>query len=73
MRSFRRRERSAADDGPAGRRRDVRNEAFADAMVDTVQNIQTAFVGEGRHFIQEDQPEMIGRTLSDWRRRIGGN
>ena len=30
-----------------------------------------AFVGEGRHFIQEDQPEMIGRTLADWRRHIG--
>jgi haloalkane dehalogenase len=40
-------------------------------MVERVKNIQTAFIGEGRHFIQEDQPEMIGRTLADWRRRIG--
>ncbi len=51
----------------------LNNEAFADAMVERVKNIQVAFVGAGRHFIQEDQPEMIGRTLADWRRRIGGN
>ncbi len=49
----------------------LNNEAFAEAMVERVTNIQTAFIGEGRHFIQEDQPEMIGRTLADWRRRIG--
>ncbi len=51
----------------------LNNEAFAEAMVERVTNIQTAFVGEGRHFIQEDQPEMIGRTLADWRRRLGGD
>ena len=51
----------------------LNNEAFAEAMVERVRNIQTAFVGVGRHFIQEDQPEMIGRTLADWRRRIGGD
>ncbi|MDH3422869.1 MAG: haloalkane dehalogenase [Gemmatimonadota bacterium] len=49
----------------------LNNEAFASAMIERVRNIQTAFVGEGRHYIQEDQPEMIGRTLADWRRRIG--
>jgi haloalkane dehalogenase len=42
-------------------------------MVERAKNIQTAFVGAGRHFIQEDQPEMIGRTVADWRRRIGQN
>ncbi len=51
----------------------LNNEAFAEAMVERVENIQTAFVGAGRHYIQEDQPEMIGRTLADWRRRIGRN
>jgi len=51
----------------------LNNEAFAETMVERVENIQTAFVGAGRHFIQEDQPEMIGRTLADWRRRLGGN
>ena len=51
----------------------LNSEAFAEAMVERVKNIQTTFVGAGRHFIQEDQPEMIGRTLADWRRRIGEN
>ena len=51
----------------------LNNEAFANAMVERAKNIQTAFVGAGRHFIQEDQPEMIGRTVADWRRRIGQN
>jgi len=48
----------------------INNEAFADAMVERVNNIQSSFVGVGRHYIQEDQPEMIGRILADWRRRI---
>lgn len=49
----------------------LNDEAFADAMVERVENIQVQFVGAGRHYIQEDQPEIIGRTLVDWRRRIG--
>jgi haloalkane dehalogenase len=49
----------------------LNNEAFADSMVARVKNIQTTFVGVGRHYIQEDQPEVIGRALADWRRRIG--
>lgn len=49
----------------------LNNEAFADSMVVRVKNIQTTFVGAGRHYIQEDQPEVIGRALADWRRRIG--
>ncbi len=48
----------------------LNNEQFAEAMIARVRNIQTQFVGTGRHYIQEDQPEMIGRTLADWRRRI---
>ena len=49
----------------------LNNEAFAESMAARVANVQTQFVGQGRHYIQEDQPEMIGRTLADWRRRIG--
>jgi haloalkane dehalogenase len=45
-------------------------ESFADEMVRRVRNIQSTFVGEGRHYVQEDQPEMIGRALADWRRRL---
>jgi haloalkane dehalogenase len=45
-------------------------EAVAEELVVRVKNIQSTFVGEGRHYIQEDQPEMIGRAIADWRRRI---
>lgn len=31
-------------------------------------NTETRFVGRGLHFIQEDQPESIGRNLADWLR-----
>jgi haloalkane dehalogenase len=29
-------------------------------------NLETADVGEGIHFLQEDQPHAIGRALRDW-------
>ena len=32
-------------------------------------DIETQFVGYGRHFIQEDNPEPIGRGIVDWYRR----
>ncbi len=32
-------------------------------------NHSTAFVGIGLHFIQEDQPEGVGRAIGDWYRR----
>jgi haloalkane dehalogenase len=34
-----------------------------------MRNLQTAYVGQGLHFIQEDQPDAIGRALADWLRR----
>ena len=34
-----------------------------------LRNYETAYVGLGIHFIQEDQPDAIGRALSDWYRR----
>ena len=36
-------------------------------------NIETQFVGYGRHFIQEDNPEAIGRGIVDWYRRLKTN
>lgn len=36
---------------------------------DRIANLETAFVGQGLHFIQEDQPDAIGRALADWIRR----
>ena len=43
----------------------INNEAFAGAMVERVTNIQSSFAGAGSHYIQEDQPEIIGRILAD--------
>ena len=34
-----------------------------------IDNLETAFVGAGKHFIQEDQPEAISRAVADWMRR----
>jgi len=34
-----------------------------------IKHIETAFVGQALHFIQEDQPVAVGRALSDWIRR----
>lgn len=31
-------------------------------------NVETRFIGTGLHYIQEDQPEAIGRNISDWLR-----
>lgn len=50
----------------------LNDESFAEAMEERVANIQIQFIGAGRHYVQEDQPEIIGRTLADWRRRIEG-
>lgn len=33
-------------------------------------NVETRFVGAGIHYIQEDQPETIGRNISDWIRDV---
>ncbi|HEU0017906.1 MAG TPA: hypothetical protein VFQ31_06060 [Methyloceanibacter sp.] len=34
-----------------------------------IRNLETTFVEQGVHFIQEDQPVAIGRAVSDWLRR----
>jgi haloalkane dehalogenase len=34
-----------------------------------MRNLETVFVGQAFHFIQEDQPVAIGRAVSDWLRR----
>ncbi len=33
-------------------------------------NCQARFVGYGSHFIQEDEPEAIGRNIADWYRHL---
>ena len=37
-------------------------------MAENFANLETRFIGNGAHYIQEDQPEAIGRNLSDWLR-----
>lgn len=37
--------------------------------VANVRRLETAYVGAGLHFIQEDNPAAIGRAVSDWMRR----
>jgi len=39
-------------------------------LIANVANLETRFVGAGIHFIQEDHPEIIGRGIADWLRRI---
>lgn len=34
-----------------------------------IKNLETVYIGPGLHFVQEDQPEAIGRALKDWLRR----
>jgi len=36
-----------------------------------ISNLETNYIGQGFHFIQEDQPDAIGRELTDWMRRTG--
>jgi haloalkane dehalogenase len=37
-----------------------------------IRNIQTLNVGEGLHFIQEDQPDAVGQGIADWLRGLEG-
>jgi len=43
-------------------------------MAEHYRNIETQFVGYGTHYIQEDNPEAIGRGIVDWyRRQVSGD
>ncbi|MBT5534294.1 haloalkane dehalogenase [Candidatus Poribacteria bacterium] len=42
-----------------------------EALTGMLTNYETAYVGRGLHYIQEDHPEAIGRALADWYRRLG--
>jgi haloalkane dehalogenase len=43
--------------------------AAVDWYVATIPALETGFVGQGFHYIQEDQPDAIGRAIADWMRR----
>ena len=34
-----------------------------------MKNLETIFIGQGIHYVQEDQPDAIGRGIADWYRR----
>ena len=38
--------------------------------VENVPNLETRFLGAGKHFLQEDHPRTIGEGLVDWMRRV---
>ena len=44
--------------------------AVAEWLVKHASNVETAYVGRGLHYVQEDQPEAIGRAIADWYRRL---
>lgn len=41
----------------------------AEWAAENFRNLETQFVGNGLHFIQEDNPQAIGRGIIDWHRR----
>ena len=44
----------------------VRGEKAARKVAVMFPNTEAVFIGKGRHYIQEDQPDAIGEALSDW-------
>ena len=42
----------------------------AEWMAANYRNIESRFVGYGAHYIQEDNPEVIGRSIADWYRQL---
>ncbi|PCJ25599.1 MAG: haloalkane dehalogenase [SAR86 cluster bacterium] len=45
------------------------NAERAQWMVDNYRNVEIQFVGYGTHYIQEDNPQIIGRGIVEWHRR----
>ena len=43
---------------------------LVDWWAERAKNIETVYIGQGLHFVQEDQPYAIGRAISDWYRRL---
>ncbi len=39
-------------------------------MTANYNNLEAVFIGYGRHFVQEDSPEAIGRNIAQWLQRI---
>ncbi|MBW4636385.1 MAG: haloalkane dehalogenase [Iphinoe sp. HA4291-MV1] len=44
--------------------------SVVEALTKKLKNYETAYVGTGLHYLQEDEPEAIGRAIADWHRRL---
>ena len=42
----------------------------AEILKNTLTNLETVFLGQGGHFLQEDYPDEIGKGLADWLNRV---
>ncbi len=49
----------------------IRGEKAAARIAVMFPNTESVFIGKGRHYIQEDQPDAIGAALADWLDRTG--
>ena len=47
--------------------------ATADYWAERAHNVETVYIGNGLHYVQEDQPYTIGRAIADWYRRLEAN
>ena len=43
--------------------------AAVDWYTARISDLETAYIGQGLHFFQEDQPDAVGRAIADWLRR----
>jgi haloalkane dehalogenase len=44
--------------------------SVVEALTKILKNYETAYIGTALHYLQEDEPEAIGRAISDWYRRL---
>ena len=43
---------------------------LAEVLKSTFHNMESVFLGAGGHFLQEDHPDTIGKTLAEWLTRV---
>jgi len=44
--------------------------SVAEASEQALPNLASVHLSAGKHYVQEDQPDAIGRALSDWLERL---
>ncbi|BAZ47491.1 haloalkane dehalogenase [Nostoc sp. NIES-4103] len=50
----------------------VNSPLVVETLMKILKNYETAYVGMGLHYLQEDEPEAVGRSIADWCRRLAG-